>query len=247
MAGRSDELTGLTGPTEVGPYSVIEGPTEVGRYTATRLARLKSGPTSFYRMVRSRPDACSPRSPRARPPLEIPLLDLLSQVVGGAPRERQDGQRRVLLTGAREGGAVDDEHVFHLVHLVECVQGRPLRVFAHSTAAVLVDGGAVVVEHATLEVHPLDPGGLADLFERVEYVLRHLPLVVADGVVDPEHRRTVAIGLRRIHRDPVMAVGECLAERMQFDPRGVVALHVALEVGAEPRDPLRECRQVRRL
>ena len=47
-----------------------------------------------------------------------------------------------------ERRAVHHEDVLHLVHLVEGVQGGPLRVVAHAAGAVLVDGRARRVELA---------------------------------------------------------------------------------------------------
>ena len=42
-----------------------------------------------------------------------------------------------------ERRSVDDEEVLHLVHLVERVQRRALRIGAHAAGAVLVDRRAV--------------------------------------------------------------------------------------------------------
>src|SRR5262245_59300982 len=59
---------------------------------------------------------------------EVTPADLLGQVVRRPPGQREDRERGVLLAGGREGGPVHHEQVLHLVHLVEAVQGRPLRV-----------------------------------------------------------------------------------------------------------------------
>ena len=94
---------------------------------------------------------------------EISPLDLLGEVVGRAPRQREDRQRRVLLGRRRERRAVDDEQVLDLVHLVERVQRGALRIRTHAAGAVLVDRGAVAIEVAALVADEHAAGRLDDL------------------------------------------------------------------------------------
>ena len=68
-----------------------------------------------------------------------------------------------------------------------------LRIRAHAARAVLVNRRAVHVELAALVADELAAGGVDDLLDRVVHVLGHLPLVLADPVVDPQQRHAVAI------------------------------------------------------
>src|SRR5581483_9424268 len=91
-------------------------------------------------VMRVRYSSCSILSTQG---LEVAFLHLLGQIIGGAVGERQDRQRRVLLGRRREGAAVNDKEILDRVHLIELIQRRTLRVVAHATGAVLVNGRAV--------------------------------------------------------------------------------------------------------
>src|SRR5579871_21969 len=77
---------------------------------------------------------------------DIALPQFLGQILGRAPRQRDDGVRRVLVGVARERAAVGREHVRHLVHLAEAVDDAVVRGGAHANAADLVDDAAAGTE-----------------------------------------------------------------------------------------------------
>ncbi len=156
-----------------------------------------------------------------------PRLICSAEIVGGAPRQREDGQRRVLLGGVRERRAVDDEDVLDLVHLVEAVQRRALRIRPHPAGAVLVDRRAVAIQVAALVADQLAAGRLDDLLDGVVHVLGHLPLVLADAVVDRRQRHAVAVLAIRIDGDAVVRVRQHFAVWMDLEPGRVPPLDLA--------------------
>ena len=150
---------------------------------------------------------------------EIAALDLFREIVGRAPREREDRQRRVLLRRVRKRRSVDHEDVLDFVHLVEARSSAdrfgsaPMRQVPCSWIAEPMASSC-----AALVVHEHAAGGLDDLLDGVGHVLGHLPLVLADPVVDPRQRHAVAVDARRIHGDAVVRVRQDLAERMDLEP-----------------------------
>src|SRR5688572_32489070 len=69
---------------------------------------------------------------------DIALPHFFREILGGAPRQRHDGMRRVLVGIADEHGAVGHEQVLHLVRLTEAVQRAALRVVADADGPHLV-------------------------------------------------------------------------------------------------------------
>ena len=109
----------------------------------------------------------------------------------------------------------------------------------HPAGAVFVNRRSRRVEIAPLVVDQHAAGGLDDLLERVGHVLGHLPLVLADVVIDVQQRHAVSIDARRIDGDAVVRVRKRLTERMNLEPRRMAPLDLSLQRCAEPGDLIR--------
>ena len=104
---------------------------------------------------------------------------------------------------------------------------------------MLVDRRSHRVQLAAAIVHEFAACGLHDFLDSVGHVLGHLPLVLADLVVDLRQRHSVPIHVRGLRGDSIVRVGEDLAEGVNLEPGGMAALDFFLQCGAESRNLLR--------
>src|SRR3954469_409394 len=176
---------------------------------------------------------------RVRSVREVSTFHLLREVIGSAPRERQNGEGRVLFRCVGKSGSVHNEDVLDLVHLVERGERRALRVRSHPAGAVFVNRRSHRVEIASVVIDQHAAGSLDDLLERVGHVLGHLPLVLTEVIIDVQQRHAVSIDALRIDGDAVVRVRKRLTERMDLEPRGMAPLDLPLERGTEPGNLVR--------
>src|SRR5438874_1483568 len=71
--------------------------------------------------------------------LQVPFLDLVGDVIAGAPAERRDRKRRILVGVADERRGVGDEKILAVPGLAPLVEHAALGVVAHLGGADLVD------------------------------------------------------------------------------------------------------------
>ncbi len=103
-----------------------------------------------------------------------------------------------------------------------------------------MDGGSHCVDQAPAVVHEHTTSRFHDFLHRVGHVQGHLPLVLADAVIDVRERNAVAVDARLAHRDPVVGVREHLAVRVHLEPGRMPRLDLLLERCAEAGDGRRQ-------
>src|SRR5205814_9342229 len=90
------------------------------------------------------------------PSLDISLLGLAQQVVGGAPSQRHNGQGWILVGIADEAGSVGNKKISYFVGLAVAVERRLARVRTHANHAEPVDdlsaAGNVILRQAGAKV-----------------------------------------------------------------------------------------------
>src|SRR5438067_498343 len=169
------------------------------------------------------------------PPLEseVVALELTHGEVRRARRERHVCERRVLTRRRCHTGAVRDEDVRCVPHLVVRVEHRRLRIPSHPRRPHLVDPHpreALVI----IGLHVLH----ARRLERFGHVVHHVPphqtLVLAGRAVDRQHGQPPLVFLGRVDRDTVRMVGEHLPEGGSSDAPRAGLGHGILERAAHP-------------
>src|SRR6266478_3995595 len=70
---------------------------------------------------------------------QVAFLGFVEQMIGGAPGEGHDGERRVFVRIGDERRAVHDEKIFDVVGPAEAIEDGGLRIGAHPGGADLVD------------------------------------------------------------------------------------------------------------
>src|SRR5258706_15707454 len=71
--------------------------------------------------------------------LEVALLCFLQQIFGGAPGERHDRERRILIRIGDQRPAIGDKQILHAVRLAEAIEHGGFRIGAHARGAHLVN------------------------------------------------------------------------------------------------------------
>src|SRR5215472_799149 len=74
--------------------------------------------------------------------LNVALSGFVEKVFGGAPRERHDGERGILVGIGDKRSTIGDEKIFHLVRLTETVENGSLGIGAHARSADFVNDAA---------------------------------------------------------------------------------------------------------
>src|SRR5215469_17273786 len=74
--------------------------------------------------------------------LQTALPRFLQQVVGSAPGERYDRQRRVFVRIRHEASPIGDKQVFDVVGLAKPIEGRGLAIRSHPYCSYFMDDGA---------------------------------------------------------------------------------------------------------
>ena len=177
--------------------------------------------------VRTTPAATDCRNVR-RSIISIPCLHTLFQVIRSSPRHRQDRPGGVLRAAADERRSVGDVDVLRVVQSAEAIGHRGSRVVAHPRRTNLVNRPAGR-QRLALDLDVLGLRGHQHFLDRVRHVLRHLQLVVAEDVVELEHRNPPRVLHDRIERDAVLLARQDLAEPAEADERRIVLPHVRLE------------------
>jgi len=99
-----------------------------------------------------------------------------------------------------------------------------LGIVAHAGGADLVDGPSGRQELA-VHLDVLRARGPEHLFDRIPHVLRHLLLVVAEGVVEAQDGDAPGVPHVGVEGDAVLLAREHLAEAAQADEGRVVLPH----------------------
>src|ERR1043166_6291068 len=168
------------------------------------------------------------------PRLQVVALQLTHGEVRRARRERHVRERRVLTRRRYHTGAIRDEDVRRVPHLVVRVEHRRLGIATHARRPHLVDPhpreALVVVRPDVLHARRL---------ERLGHVVHHVPphqaLVLAGPAVDAEHGPPHLVFLGRVDRDTVRMVGEHLPEGRGSDAPRARLGHGILEGTAHPQ------------
>src|SRR6185437_4063061 len=147
------------------------------------------------------------------PPCELEVVprELAHGKVRRARRQRHIRERRVRARRRRHAGAVRDEDVRGVPHLVVRVQHRRLRISTHPRRPHLVyphSRKVLPVVGADL----LHAGRLEHFGHVVHHVPAHQALVLAGRAVDREDRQPPLVLPGRVDRHLVRMVGEHLAE-----------------------------------
>src|SRR5438093_958070 len=190
-------------------------------------------PSTFRATRRETPFLTSGVSLMA-PPLEVPLLDLVRDVVRRAPGDGHDAERRVLVGVGGEAAAVGHEQVLHVPRLAELVQDGSLRVVAHGGGPDLVDDLAALLDPPVfqgklgtpdLSAHRLDelPEGLLHVPGLEDLGFGPLPMEPQDG--DPPLVHHVGVDLA-----VAVVVGDHLAAAREADEGAVHLAVLLLEV-----------------
>src|SRR5262245_35772256 len=94
--------------------------------------------------------AASVRSVSLRVRSDMTFSHFLGEILGGAPRERDDRVRRVLVGIADEGRRIGDKQIPHVVRLAELVERTATPVVAHAYGADLVNNPAARRDRRTV-------------------------------------------------------------------------------------------------
>src|SRR6266478_854114 len=72
-------------------------------------------------------------------PLQIPFLGFVQKIFGGAPGERHDRERRILVRVSNQRRAIGNKKIFHVVGLAKTVEHGSFRIGAHARSADFVN------------------------------------------------------------------------------------------------------------
>src|ERR1051325_6874348 len=166
--------------------------------------------------------------------LQVVALELTHGKVRRARRERHVRERRVLARRRYHTGAVRDEDVGRVPHLVVRVEHRRLGIATHPRRPHLVEPhpreALVVIGLDALHARRL---------ERLGHVVHHVPphqaLVLAGRTVDREDGQPPLVFLGCVDRDTVRMVGEHLPEGRGSDAPRARLGHGILERTAHPQ------------
>ena len=134
----------------------------------------------------------------------FPLSQFFREVLGGAPRQRDDRVRGILVGIADERRRVGHEQVLDVVGLAEPVEHAGLRIVAHADRADFVNDCTAsrdwrpsrCLRCLGRRVHPA-AHAFEDRAERGLHVSHLIELVVAPRPVEPQDRNAPAILYRR--------------------------------------------------
>ena len=220
-------------PVAVGDLLEREPPVTPQR----RAARLRSR----VRFPSVMPQGRAGRRDAARPAIpQSDHLNVLHDVLRGAPGRRLDRLRRVPARRARERRAADDAEVRHLVRHAPAVDDVDVRVVAHPRAAV-----GVRAQRARARRGRPDLGGARRL-QPLDHLLLDVvgvpPLVVVEVVRDPDHRPAERVAHGRVEVEVVVLVRR--APRAA-SPTPADRVGVLRQPRLPPRAPARDARRDR--
>src|SRR5690348_9572534 len=125
--------------------------------------------------------------------LDVSLSGFVEEVLGGAPRESHDGERRIFVGIGDERCPIGDEEVLDVMRLAEAVENGGLGIGAHARGAHFVNDFSASLD-AEREF-PMNGGsgfvfaahGLDDGAKRVLHVLGLKQFVIRPFEVEPQH------------------------------------------------------------
>src|SRR5260370_32053628 len=71
--------------------------------------------------------------------LEVAFLGFVDKIFGGAPGERHDRERRILVRIGNQWSAIRHEEILHVVRLAKAIQHGCFRIGAHARGADFVN------------------------------------------------------------------------------------------------------------
>src|SRR5882762_821631 len=125
-------------------------------------------------------------------------------LVGDVERNRLDGGGWIDAARGHEQAAIDDEKILHIMRTAPFVDYRTLGIGAHPRGPEQMPAA---IGNRRIHADVGGAGGFENLPAPRQPVLHHLGAVLADRVVDPRRRDTVAVLQHWIERDAVMLLG----------------------------------------
>lgn len=137
--------------------------------------------------------------------LQISPFCLVQQILGSAPRKRQDRERWILVWIGDEAGPVRNEHVLGFMSLAESVQHGSFRTVSHAGRAEFVNDfatehdaiGILAARLGACEIRAT--GSLNNCLHGLLHIFSHLDFVVTPFEVESEHRNAPLIHHFRIN------------------------------------------------
>src|SRR6266852_3984144 len=169
---------------------------------------------------------------------EVAFLGFVEKILGGAPGERHDRERRIFVRVGNERRAIRDEKILHIVRLAEAIEHGGFRISAHARGAHLVNNFAAFLNPEKIlsvdggfgpifTAHGFDDGAkrLLHVLGLEQFVIRPPEMEAQRGNAPPidDVGIDLAVGLR---------VGNHFAAAGEADVRAVDLASALLQAGA---------------
>src|SRR5579863_656623 len=151
------------------------------------------------------------------------FLSLVEQILGRAPGQRHDGERRILVGVGDEAGSIGHEQILNIVSLAVLIQHRGSGMLSHANRAHFVDDDAAIGNAVGILPTGVSVGQVSaarsfhDGTVSFLHVARHFDFVVAPFPVKAEDRNAPLVDYVRIDFAIAVFVGNHLATTRETD------------------------------
>src|SRR5258708_2384731 len=168
---------------------------------------------------------------------DISFPHFFGKIFGCSPRQRDDGERRILIRIADERSGVGHEKILRLVRLAIFIEYRFSGIVAHPHCAKLMDnltarGDALTSQEIGAWPRYGAAHGLQNGFESIVHVCRLLQFGVRPLEVETEHGYAVLIHDIGIDLAKCILIGDLLASARHADVGAVAVADRILQIFA---------------